>query len=122
MDVDGAAAVLAEQLVVDETRDVVHWRGSGGEPRQTGLHDYHALYAVPGLYEVVYLVHLGMRSPQLIAEVLTSVCPPVRRAHLAGSRSVPATRRKPAVLSAAPTQPVPAPTSRTCSSGDMAAR
>ncbi len=82
MDVDGAAAVLAGQLVIDETQDVVHWRAPDGEPRQTGLHDYRALYAVPGLYEAVYLVRLGMRSPQLLVQVLASVCPPVRRAQL----------------------------------------
>ncbi len=82
MDVEGAAAALAEQLVIDETRDVVHWRGSGGKPEVTGLHDYRALYAVPGLYEAVYRVRLGMRSPQLLAQVLSSVCPPVRRDQL----------------------------------------
>ncbi len=82
MDVDGAAAALAERLVIDETRDVVHWHGSGGRPEVTGLHDYRALYAVPGLYEAVYLIRLGMRSPQLLAQVLASVCPPVRRAQL----------------------------------------
>jgi hypothetical protein len=83
VDVDGAAAVLAEQLVIDETRDVVYWQAPGAEPRQTGLHDYGALYAVSGLYEAVYLVRLGVRSPQLLAEVLASVCPPsVRRAQL----------------------------------------
>ena len=47
----------------------------------TGLHDYRALYAVPGLYEAVYRVRLGMRSPQLLAQVLASVCP-VRRDQL----------------------------------------
>ena len=82
MDVDGAAAVLAEQLVIDEPRDVVYWQAPGAEPRQTGLHDYGALYAVSGLYEAVYLVRLGVRSPQLLAEVLASVCPSVRRAQL----------------------------------------
>lgn len=83
MDVDGAAAVLAEQLAIDETRDVVHWRApDGGEPRQIGLHDYRALYAVPGLYEAVYLVLLGLRSPQLLTEVLASLYPPGRRAEL----------------------------------------
>jgi len=82
VDVDGAAAVLAEQLVIDETRDVVYWQAPGAEPRQTGLHDYGALYAVSGLYEAVYLVRLGVRSPQLLAEVLASVCPSVRRAQL----------------------------------------
>ncbi len=58
MDVDAAAAALAERLVIDETRDVVHWQGSGGKPEVTGLHDYRALYAVPGLYEAVYLIRL----------------------------------------------------------------
>ncbi len=82
MDVDGAAAVLAEQLVIDETRDVVYWQAPGAEPRQTGLHDCGALYAVSGLYEAVYLVRLGVRSPQLLAEVLASVCPSGRRAQL----------------------------------------
>ncbi len=82
MDVEGAAAALAQQLVIDETRDVVHWRGPGGKPEVTGLHDYRALYAVPGLYEAVYLGRLGLRSPQLLAQVLSSVCPPVRRAQL----------------------------------------
>ncbi len=82
VNVDGAAAVLAEQLVIDETRDVVYWQAPGAEPRQTGLHDYGALYAVSGLYEAVYLVRLGVRSPQLLAEVLASVCPSVRRAQL----------------------------------------
>jgi len=82
VDVDGAAAVLAEQLVIDETRDVVYWQAPGAEPRQTGLHDCGALYAVSGLYEAVYLVRLGVRSPQLLAEVLASVCPSVRRAQL----------------------------------------
>jgi len=82
VDVDGAAAVLAEQLVIDETRDVVYWQAPGAEPRQTGLHDYGALYAVSGLYEAVDLVRLGVRSPQLLAEVLASVCPSVRRAQL----------------------------------------
>ncbi len=75
MDLDGAAAALAERLVIDETRDIVHWHGSGGRPEVTGLHDYRALYAVPGLYEAVYLIRLGMRSPQLLAQVLASVSP-----------------------------------------------
>ena len=82
MDLDAAAAALADRLVIDETRDVVHWHGPGGKPEVTGLHDYRALYAVPGLYEAVYLIRLGMRSPQLLAQVLASVCPPVRRAQL----------------------------------------
>ncbi len=74
---------------------VVHWHGSGGKPEVTGLHDYRALYAAPGLYEAVYLIRLGMRSPQ----VLASVCPPVRRAQLqvldvgAGTGSVGAALR-----------------------------
>jgi len=82
VDVYGAAAALAEQLVIDEIRDVVHWRGPGGKPVVTGLHDYQALYAVPGLSEAVYLRGLGLRSPQLLAQLLSSVCPPVRRAQL----------------------------------------
>lgn len=68
--VDAAAAAQAADLEVDEARDVVVWRGLDGAPRKTGLHDYAALYAVPGLYEAVYAHRLQARSPALLAALL----------------------------------------------------
>ncbi len=61
---------LLPGLEVDEATDTVTW--SGGT---TGLHDYAALYAVPGLYDAVYLVHLRGGSPQLLADLLADVDP-----------------------------------------------
>jgi len=66
--VDDAARRLAAELEIDEARDVVRW--SGGT---AGLHDYAALYAVPGLYEAIYYERLGGRSPVLLADALAAV-------------------------------------------------
>lgn len=78
MSVDEAARRLAPTVQVDEPRDVVHW-SDGGQPRTTGLHDYAALYAVPGLYEAVYVEHLGSGSPALLAAALADAVPPAER-------------------------------------------
>lgn len=63
--VHAAARALLEGLEVDEAADVVRW--SGGT---AGLHDYAALYAVPGLYEAVYGHRLRAGSPALLAGLL----------------------------------------------------
>lgn len=70
-----AAQRRAEHLVVDEARDVVRWRDDTGRNVETGLHDYAALYQVPGLYEATYFVRLGGRAPHLLVEVLAAVVP-----------------------------------------------
>lgn len=73
--VDRAAAALAPALDLDEDADVVRWSGPDGARSETGLHDYAALYAVPGLYEAVYLLRLGGRAPELVAGLLAEVVP-----------------------------------------------
>jgi len=80
MTVAEAAQRIAADLEIDEQDDVVRWRDEGGQPRQTGLHDYAGLYAVQGLYEAVYVVRLEGRSPQLLAETLAEVVPEAERA------------------------------------------
>ena len=77
-DVDRAARRLATTVQVDEAQDVVRW-SDGSAPRTTGLHDYGALYAVPGLYEAVYVEHLGGGSPALLTAALSEVLPPDAR-------------------------------------------
>ena len=112
--VDAAARRLAADLVLDEERDVVRWRGPDGGQVETGLHDYAALYAVQGLYEAVYLVRLEGGSPQLLADALAEAVPAGERAglrvldvgagtgavgerlHAAGFRSIAATDLEPA--------------------------
>lgn len=70
-----AAQRRAEHLAVDEARDVVRWRDDTGRNVETGLHDYAALYQVPGLYEAAYFVRLGGRAPHLLVEALAAVVP-----------------------------------------------
>ena len=70
-----AVDALLPDLDVDEERDVVSWTAASGEGRQTGLHDYAALYAVPGLYEAVYADRLQARSPELLAGLLGDALP-----------------------------------------------
>ena len=80
MTVWDAARELLDGLVVDEEHDVVRWRGPGGGLREAGLHDYAALYAVPGLYEAVYYLHLEGGSPRLLAQALAAAVPEPERA------------------------------------------
>jgi predicted TPR repeat methyltransferase len=75
VDVDAAAQRLARDLEIDEAADVVVWRDADGRAVRTGLHDYAALYAVPGLYEAVYFERLGGRAPAVLAERLAAVVP-----------------------------------------------
>ncbi|HEU0103770.1 MAG TPA: class I SAM-dependent methyltransferase [Mycobacteriales bacterium] len=69
------ARTLSEGMTVDEARDVVRWPGG-----EVGLHDYAALYAVPGLYEAVYVHVLGSGSPALLGAALAEVVPEPERA------------------------------------------
>lgn len=78
MTVQQAARRLALTVQVDEAQDLVRW-SDGSVQRTTGLHDYGALYAVPGLYEAVYVEHLGSGSPALLAAALGEVVPPQER-------------------------------------------
>ena len=78
--VQEAARRLAEGLVVDEDADLVRWRDDDGRERETGFHDYAALYAVPGLYEAAYVLHLDGRAPALLTAALCEVLPPEERA------------------------------------------
>lgn len=80
--VEAAAATLAPSLVLDEERDLVRWTAPDGSPRTTGLHDYAALYAVPGLYEAVYLERLAGGSPPLLAALLAEVVTAPERARV----------------------------------------
>ncbi len=80
MTVWDAARELLDGLVVDEGRDVVRWLGPDDALREAGLHDYAALYAVPGLYEAVYFLHLEGRSPRLLATALATAVPEAERA------------------------------------------
>ena len=73
--VSAAARRLAQGLTVDDERDLVLWRDADGTPRETGLHDYAALYAVPGLYEAAYFEHLGGAFPALLADLVAEVVP-----------------------------------------------
>ncbi len=70
---DEAARRLARGLDIDEGRDVVTWTAGDGRRVETGLHDYAALYDVPGLYEAVFYERLGGGSPALLAGVLAEV-------------------------------------------------
>ena len=70
-----AVAALVPDLDVDEERDVVRWTPSSGGRSETGLHDYAALYSVPGLYEAVYADRLQARSPELLAGLLADTLP-----------------------------------------------
>lgn len=79
MSVWDAAKELLDGLVVDEDRDVVRWLDGDGTLREAGLHDYAALYAVPGLYEAVYFLHLEGRSPHLLAQALAAAVPEPER-------------------------------------------
>lgn len=79
-DVWAAARELVDGMVVDEQRDVLRWLGRDGRLHETGLHDYAALYTVPGLYEAAYFLHLEGRAPHLLASVLCGVVPEVERA------------------------------------------
>lgn len=65
-----AAEALVRDLEVDEERDRVRWSAPGGGRAETGLHDYAALYRVPGLYEAVYALRLQGGSPDLLAGLL----------------------------------------------------
>ena len=78
-DVSAAARRLARDLTVDDERDLVLWHDADGTPRQTGFHDYAALYAVPGLYEAAYFEHLGGASPALLADLVADVVPATER-------------------------------------------
>ena len=80
MSVQAAAERLARHLEVDEAADLLRWQDDTGARRETGLHDYAALYAVPGLYEAAYLVVLDGGSPRLLAQALADVVPPGERA------------------------------------------
>jgi SAM-dependent methyltransferase len=80
MTVWDAARELLDGLVVDEGRDVVRWLGPDCSLREAGLHDYAALYAVPGLYDAVYFLHLEGRAPHLLAQALASAVPEQERA------------------------------------------
>ena len=88
MSVTEAARRLAPTVQVDEAQDVVRW-SDGSAQRTTGLHDYAALYAVPGLYEAVFVEHLGSGSPALLVaalgEVLARDARPGRRVLDAGA-------------------------------------
>lgn len=70
-----AVDALLPALDVDEERDLVTWTAPSGEQRRTGLHDYAALYAVPGLYDAVYGGRLRARSPELLAGLLADTLP-----------------------------------------------
>ena len=76
--VQEAARRLAPTVEVDEAQDVVRW-SDGAAQHTTGLHDYAALYAVPGLYEAVYVEHLRSGSPALLVEALGEILPPDAR-------------------------------------------
>lgn len=75
-----AARRRAEGLVADEAADVVRWRDDAGRQVETGLHDYAALYAVPGLYEATYVLHLQASAPGLLVDALAAVVPQGERA------------------------------------------
>ena len=75
MTVQEAARRLAPTVEVDEAQRVVRW-SDGALRRTTGLHDYAALYAVPGLYEAVFVERLDSGSPALLAAALGDILPP----------------------------------------------
>jgi SAM-dependent methyltransferase len=80
--VQEAARRRAEGIVVDEAADVVRWRDEDGREHETGFHDYAGLYAVPGLYEAAYHLHLQGGAPALLVGALCDVVPPGERADL----------------------------------------
>jgi SAM-dependent methyltransferase len=68
---------LAESLAVefpgDELLDQdVEWCRVtvGGETREIRFHDYHEIYAIPGLYEFLFYERLKCCSPQVVRELL----------------------------------------------------
>src|SRR3954470_19067786 len=42
----------------------------GGETREIRFHDYHEIYAIPGLYEFLFYERLECCSPQVVCELL----------------------------------------------------
>jgi predicted TPR repeat methyltransferase len=46
------------------------WVDFGGERRRIRFHDYHEIYAVPGLYEYIFYDKLGCQSPSLLGTLL----------------------------------------------------
>jgi SAM-dependent methyltransferase len=42
----------------------------GGETREIRFHDYHEIYAIPGLYEFLFYERLECCSPQVVRELL----------------------------------------------------
>ncbi len=73
VDVDDVARVLAEHIEVDEAADRVRLRDPDGAERELGLHDYAALYGVPGLYEAIFLHALRGEAPEDVAAALHAV-------------------------------------------------
>jgi SAM-dependent methyltransferase len=71
--VEDVARTLAEHVDVDEAADRVRFRDADGAERELGLHDYGALYAVPGLYEAIFLHALRGEAPEDVAGALHDV-------------------------------------------------
>ena len=52
--------------------------GIDGEERKICFHDYHEIFAVPGLYERIFHDHLECRSPAEVVGLLGGSCGPRR--------------------------------------------
>src|SRR3954466_2364583 len=67
------AQSLAVEFPGDELLDQdVEWCRVtvGGETREIRFHDYHEIYAVPGLYEFLFYERLRCCSPRVVRELL----------------------------------------------------
>jgi SAM-dependent methyltransferase len=67
------AQSLAVEFPADELLDQdVEWCRVtvGGETREIRFHDYHEIYAIPGLYEFLFYERLECCSPQVVRELL----------------------------------------------------
>lgn len=63
------------------SEDGEHWieYGPAQARVRVGFHEYHAIYAVPGLYERVFYTELGMRSTQLVVGMLADALGRLKR-------------------------------------------
>lgn len=66
----GFTAELAAQDDPEIGRELILVRCDDGRVRELRLHDYEAVYELPGLYEQIVSERLGCRSPQVLAGML----------------------------------------------------
>ena len=68
----GFTAELAEQADPEIGQELIRVRYDDGRVEELRLHDYEAVYSLPGLYEQIVQERLGCRSPRQLAEMLAA--------------------------------------------------